>query len=404
MVNHTTLAMLLLPMALAQDDVQVDCTPDHMEIRVTKAVVDTMGFASADVHLEEPDCKFGEIDDGQFYIYRMSPLTACGTEVKLNGTHVEYKNKLIAGNDQSVLEKGAVIVGTADSSSRQALAAKLKCLFPIELMVSTAFLPNISHVTIPLPPAYGIGKFMASMQLFKTEFYEQPYQNNPELTTADYLNVETRLLGNFTDDIFIRMQRCWATPTEDSQSETSFNLLEDGCASEHAADQGLAITVNGDEVFGRFRAPVFKFVKYTAVWLHCDLQICIRDTCQPMCAAEEDYSFDELIAGDDAEETTPIAGARRRRSSRKHRRALADTPYGPADWDESHLISIGPLMRIDETLEIEIIEEAAEESFEDFEPEPTFTPFHVAVLSALIAVSALCITLACFLCKKPQKQ
>jgi hypothetical protein len=241
MVNHTTLAMLLLPMAMAQDDVQVDCTPDHMEIRVTKAVVDTMGFASADVHLEEPDCKFGEIDDGQFYIYRMSPLTACGTEVKLNGTHVEYKNKLIAGNDQSVLEKGAVIVGTADSSSRQALAAKLKCLFPIELMVSTAFLPNISHVTIPLPPAYGIGKFMASMQLFKTEFYEQPYQNNPELTTADYLNVETRLLGNFTDDIFIRMQRCWATPTEDSQSETSFDLLEDGCASDHAADQGMIL-------------------------------------------------------------------------------------------------------------------------------------------------------------------
>ena len=79
----------------------------------------------------------------------MSPLTACGTEVKLNGTHVEYKNKLIAGNDASVLEKGAVIVGTADSTSRQTLAAKLKCLFPVELMVSTAFLPNISHVTIP---------------------------------------------------------------------------------------------------------------------------------------------------------------------------------------------------------------------------------------------------------------
>ena len=27
---------LLLPIIYAQDDVQVDCTPDHMEIRVTK--------------------------------------------------------------------------------------------------------------------------------------------------------------------------------------------------------------------------------------------------------------------------------------------------------------------------------------------------------------------------------
>lgn len=30
---------------------------------------------------------------------------------------------------------------------------------------------------------------MASMSLFKTELYEETYQSNPELTTADYLNV-----------------------------------------------------------------------------------------------------------------------------------------------------------------------------------------------------------------------
>ena len=68
---------------------------------------------------------------------------------QLNGTHVEYRNKLVAGSDAEVLEKGAVIVGSQNSPSRKALAAKLKCLFPVELMVSTAFLPNISHVTIP---------------------------------------------------------------------------------------------------------------------------------------------------------------------------------------------------------------------------------------------------------------
>jgi len=385
------LTALLLPIAFAQDDVQVDCTPDHMEIRVTKAVVDTMGFDSSDVHLEQPDCRFGEVDDGQFYIYRMSPLTACGTEVKLNGTHVEYRNKLVAGSDAEILEKGAVIVGSQNSPSRKALAAKLKCLFPVELMVSTAFLPNISHVTIPLPPAYGVGKFMASMSLFKTEFYEETYQSNPELTTADYLNVGVQLLGDFTDDIYIRMQRCWATPTEDSESDTSFELIDSGCGTEDATSQGLDITVNGDQTFGRFRAPVFKFVKYTAVWLHCDLQICIRDTCQPICANDYNY-YDASIAN-------PRRGNRKNKNGRNRRGA--DSPYGPEDWEESHLISIGPLRRAsEEELKIEVVEEV-EEIFED--SEATFTPFHVAVLSALIAVSTLCVTLACFLCKKPSK-
>jgi hypothetical protein len=51
-------------------------------------------------------------------------------------------------------------------------------------------------------------------------------------------------------------------------------------------------------------------------------------------------------------------------------------------------------------LKIEVVEEV-EEIFED--SKPTFTSFHVAVLSALIAVSTLCVTLACFLCKKPSK-
>jgi len=371
---------LLLPTIIhAQDDVQVDCTPDHMEIRVTKAVVDTMGFNSADVHLAEEGCRFGEIDDGQFYIYRMSPLTACGTEVKLNGTHVEYRNKLVAGSDGAILEKGAVIVGSQNSPSRKALAAKLKCLFPVELMVSTAFLPNISHVTIPLPPAYGVGKFMASMSLFKTQLYEETYQSNPELTTADYLNVGVQLLGDFTDDIYIRMQRCWATPTEQSDSDTSFELIDTGCGTEDAANQGLDITVNGDQTFGRFRAPVFKFVQYTAVWLHCDLQICIREECQPICT----------------DDNSP-----RGRKNKNRTRRGANNPYGPEDWEESHLISIGPLRRANEELKIEIVEEV-EEIFED--SPATFTSFHVAVLSALIAVSTLCVTLACFLCKKPSK-
>lgn len=71
----------------------------------------------------------------------------------------------------------------------------------------------------------------------------------------------------------------------------------------------------------------------------------------------------------------------------------------------SHLISLGPIARNDLVPEV-VIEEVEEFDYENFgeETKPLFTPFHVAVLSALIAVSALCVTLACFLCRKPSKQ
>jgi len=70
------------------------------------------------------------------------------------------------------------------------------------------------------------------------------------------------------------------------------------------------------------------------------------------------------------------------------------------------LISLGPIARDGNVPEV-IIEEVEEVDYENFGEEaekPLFTPFHVAVLSALIAVSALCVTLACFLCRKPSKQ
>ena len=92
------------------------------------------------------------------------------------------------------------------------------------------------------------------------------------------------------------------------------------------------------------------------------------------------------------------------------------------------MISLGPLVRREPTIEIEVIEEDEAIELEGmfpghfrqlvifdkiltrvsvnntFSETPVFTPFHVAVLSALLAVSALCVTLACFLCKKPRKQ
>lgn len=371
-----TLLLIVAGLVRSQEDVQVSCDPDSMQIRITKALVDTTGFSGADVHLKDPACIFGETgEDDQYYMYSISPLTACDTELKLNTTHVEYKNKLVAGNEADVMEKGSVIVGTEGNKDRQALSAKLRCVFPVELMVSTAFLPNISHVTIPLPDVFGTGSFMASMSLFKSAQYAEAYMSNPRLNTGDALFIGVQLLGKVTDDIYLRMERCWATPTADADSATSFPLIGDGCSDEYATSQGLVVTVNGDETFGRFEVPVFKFVAYSAVWLHCDLQICIAEPCQPSCNA------------------------------RKRRSTHGKNGYGPSDWEESHLISLGPIARNDLVPEV-VIEEVEEFDYENFgeETKPLFTPFHVAVLSALIAVSALCVTLACFLCRKPSKQ
>ncbi|CAG5111719.1 Oidioi.mRNA.OKI2018_I69.chr2.g5995.t1.cds [Oikopleura dioica] len=361
--------LAILALARAQEDVQVTCEPEEMRIQVTKAVVESNGFRQEDVHLTDSSCVFNEVDeDNQYYVYRVSPLSACGTEIKINGTHVTYNNKLAAGSPDEELRKGQVVIGSKNSQSRQSLAAKLRCVFPVELMVSSAFLPNISFINIPLPDSFGVGSFQASMALFENELYEDQYLENPKISNEDLLYVGVQLLGEIQSDVFLKMDRCWATPIADAKSDKQFELLTDSCPDSLAKEQGMNVTQNGVATTARFQMPVFKFVSYSAVWLHCDLQICVKETCQPTC------------------------DARRKRSS------------GSEEWDQRHLISVGPIqLSSGEELAIEETVKFIEEEIAEQSDKIVFTPFHVAVLGALLAVSVLCIALTIFLCRKPSK-
>ena len=54
-----------------------------------------------------------------------------------------------------------------------------------------------------------------------------------------------QLLGEIQSDVYLRMERCWATPIAEATSERQFELLNNGCEDELAAAQGMQITRNG---------------------------------------------------------------------------------------------------------------------------------------------------------------
>ena len=62
------------------------------------------------------------------------------------------------------------------------------------------------------------------------------------------------LQGELTDDIFIRMQRCWATPTNNADYDTNFELISDGCGTEQALSQGNISSTRWHHVMYRIRS------------------------------------------------------------------------------------------------------------------------------------------------------
>merc|ERR1712096_68699 len=214
----------------------------------------------------------------------ISPLTACETYFTVNETHVQFTNTISSMETGKTYPLG-VVVGPQKTAN--VLSAFISCTYRIDLRVSTLFFPNITVIPIRVPKTFGDGEFKVAMSLYTDATYRTPYIDPPTLQA---------------DEV----------------------LFDDGCPIANKGNNEIKITQNGISHQSLWRAPVFKFVggdeDYSAVWLHCDLQICINRECQPSCE--------------------------RRRKRRNTLNRNSDMYYGPSDFQTPNIISIGPLRRL----------------------------------------------------------
>lgn len=91
----------------------------------------------------------------------------------------------------------------------------------------------------------------------------------------------TNFKSNFA--YFQAARKCWATPVSDSDYKVFYPLIDDYCVKNGALGGKLVILENGESKTARFEGPVFRFVKHTEVWLHCELKVCFGDSCDTVC-------------------------------------------------------------------------------------------------------------------------
>ena len=71
----------------------------------------------------------------------------------------------------------------------------------------------------------------------------------------------------------MKINNCWASPTNSSQDPIQFNLIQDGCAE----NEIVKIMENGESSQARFTSEVFGFAGYQKVYLFCDISICFEN-------------------------------------------------------------------------------------------------------------------------------
>lgn len=318
MRNVIAALLLLATFAYSQDVVEVECGQDAITAKIQKEVVTSSGYEQEDIHLNDKSCSF-DGEDGEFFVSVISPLTSCETFFTVNETHVQFTNTISSMDTGDTYPLGVVV---GPQKSKNVLSAFIACTYRIDLRVSTLFFPNITVIPIRVPDTFSTGEFKVAMSLYTDATYRTPYIDPPTLQPEETLFVGVNIVNEASPDVYLLIERCWGTVTDDADGLPSYPLIDDGCPIASKGNNEIKITQNGISHQSLWRAPVFKFVgadeDFTSVWLHCDLQICINRECEPTCA-------------------------------RRKRRSITGSEefYGPGNFvGGPNIISIGPLKRI----------------------------------------------------------
>ncbi|XP_042181149.1 pancreatic secretory granule membrane major glycoprotein GP2-like [Oncorhynchus tshawytscha] len=264
----------LTPSSRLELNETVLCTNDLM-----KVVIPSAFFLNKeppvyvwDLHLNDPECRGVEVGDDYVFSIKTN-LSDCGTIMASDDTHIMFINT-IRNNDLDVVTRNYINI-------------TFVCRYPINYMVQQPNGENMIRVdvkTITLNTEDG--NFSVSMLLYKDEDFEDKWTTVPSLTLDDNIYVKVLMIPAH---LLLRVERCWATPTNDPYSNIQYTFIKDSCPV--LSNEPLTVLKNGQGPEAMFRIQMFKFVgsSYKDVFLHCNVQICHNTlgVCQPNCSGED---------------------------------------------------------------------------------------------------------------------
>ncbi|XP_074482405.1 uncharacterized protein LOC141762261 [Sebastes fasciatus] len=228
-----------------------------------------------DVRLNDGRCTVEE--SGVFYYFRTSrKASECGTERRVNKTHMEFQNTL------------TVTLTREETISRRDLNVVWKCVYPRHYVrnahvgVDMLWLSSVSLVEFNSSLQLGL-----TMSLYTDGSYTDSYREIIALESTDtlYLQVALQTNNSFASDVLLQVESCWATESADPQDSVRGVLLQDGCAVD---DTFHWLSVNGLAQNSRFSVQMFTMPQQLPIYIHCLANICgPEEDCTKSCTSRQ---------------------------------------------------------------------------------------------------------------------
>ncbi|POI28836.1 hypothetical protein CIB84_007414, partial [Bambusicola thoracicus] len=237
------------------------------------------------LRLRDPTCKPASRSPWNDRAWFHVPLSGCGTRYWLEGEKIMYENEVRALRSDRVLHR----------ISRHS---------EFRLTVLCSFSNGDASVSVrvdnppPLAASMNQGPLSLILLSYPEDSYRQPYHDN-QYPIVRYLQqpifMEVQVLNRNDPNLYLQLDDCWATASEDPKSLPQWNIVVDGCEYEQDSYRTVFHPVGHGVSYPNYRqrleVKAFAFVSGDKalpglVYFHCSVLICSRfQLDSPLCTA-----------------------------------------------------------------------------------------------------------------------
>ncbi|KAJ7390056.1 hypothetical protein OS493_027581 [Desmophyllum pertusum] len=250
------------------EGVELDCGKDEMTITLPKGLL--LGLDAEHLRLIDVHCTATE---NQTHFFLHTATTECGTILKHTNGHAIYSNMV----SEIPIKENQIVTRV-----REAMIP-FHCFYSKWGVVSSIGIKPASKKV--MLSSRGFGKFTITLDLFSNDNYIDPFTQD-EFPVV--VNIRSRLFFELrvdTEDkrLTIFALDCFATPSQDRNSEPRYDVIKDGCSVDD--DETLKFLDSVDAQSQRFSLEAFQYVsKNTYVFFHCSVQVCNATDLGSRCA------------------------------------------------------------------------------------------------------------------------
>uniref|UniRef100_A0A672GNE0 CUB and zona pellucida-like domains 1, tandem duplicate 1 n=1 Tax=Salarias fasciatus TaxID=181472 RepID=A0A672GNE0_SALFA len=216
----------------------VSCTSDTMNIVIERSYLNSLGYSSHDLYLNDEHCR-PKITSYQ--VIFSFPIESCGNVKQISSDRVVYTNGLRSSNSSS-----------GEITRHAVLKLNVTCIMDQDSLSENMFvIQNPGNSAI-----IGTGKFNTTMTFYTSSSFYYPVTEFPyEVELNEYIYVQIDLKSS-DNSLVIFLDTCVASPS---------------CT----ADNTYYAYYSGSRDYARFRVKTFQFLRASeSVYLQCKVLVC----------------------------------------------------------------------------------------------------------------------------------